>query len=63
VLALVAAFAGAPGCESEKPTPPPGSGEFEAARKEMQDVRRKEYGRESLEPGKKAAPAKEAGAK
>ena len=38
-----------PGCGGEPPPPPTGSAEFEAAKKEYQEVRRKERGLESFE--------------
>jgi hypothetical protein len=47
-----------PGCGGEPPPPPTGSAEFEAAKKEYQEVRRKERGLESFEPPAKTGPAK-----
>jgi hypothetical protein len=53
-LSVVTEVAGLPGCDSEKPTPPVGSADFEKARQEYQNVRREEYGVKSLDPKEQA---------
>jgi hypothetical protein len=53
-LSLVTEVASLPGCNTEAPTPPVGSAEFEKAREEYQNVRRQEYGVKSLDPKEQA---------
>jgi len=49
-LLWVCGFSLVPGCGGEPPTPQIGSAEFEAQRKDYQEVRRKERGLPSFDP-------------
>jgi hypothetical protein len=62
-LLAVTCLTGLPGCGSEPPAPQVGTKEFESAREEYRNIRRQEYGRQSLDPGAKAKPLPRAGGK
>ena len=62
-LLAVTCLTGPPGCGSEPPAPQVGTKEFESAREEYRNIRRQEYGRESLDSGAKAKPVPKAGRK
>jgi hypothetical protein len=60
-LLALACLVGLAGCESQSPAPPVGTKEFESAREEYRNIRRQEYGRDSLDPGARAKPLPKAG--